>query len=57
MEDAIFFRKDTQGRLRQLTINVTDDDIITAYGATLKLYNKKNGWKGVYVFQGHNGDE
>ena len=53
----MFFCKDKQGHLRQLPINTTDDEIITANGATLKLDNQKNGWKGVCVFQEHNKDE
>ena len=50
LEDAIFFCKDKQGHLRKFTIYLTDDDIITDDGATLKLDNHKNGWKGVCVF-------
>ena len=57
LEDAMFFRRDSKGRLRQLPINATDEDIMTADGATLKLDNQKNGWKGVCVYQEHNKDE
>ena len=52
-----FFRKDKQGRLIKWPINATENDIITANGATLKLDNQKNGWKEVCVFQEHNKDE
>ena len=40
-----------------LPINVLNEEIFSADGATLKLDNKKNGWKGVCVYQEHNGDE
>ena len=43
--------------MRKLPINATDDEIITADGTTLNLDNQKNGWKGVCVFQEHDGDE
>ena len=53
----IFFCQDAKGNLRQLPINVLDEDILSAYGATLKLDNQKNVWKGVCVYQEHNRDE
>ena len=37
----MFFRKDKQGRLRQLPINATEEDIITDDGETLNLDHKK----------------
>ena len=37
--------------------NTLDEEILLAYGATFKLDNQKNGWKGVCVYQEHNGDE
>ena len=43
LEDAIFFSKDKQGRLRNFPINTTDNAIIAADSGTLKLYNQKNG--------------
>ena len=43
--------------MRQLPINALDEDILSADGATLKLENQKNGWKGVCVYQEHNIDE
>ena len=43
--------------MRQLPINVLDEDILSADGETLKLDNQKNGWKGVCVYQEHNGNE
>ena len=57
LEDAIVFRRDAKGRLRQLPINALDEEILYADGATLKLDNKKNVWKGECVYQEHNGDE
>ena len=43
--------------MRQLPINSLDIEILSADGATLKLDNQKNGWKGVCVYQEHNGDK
>jgi len=56
LQDVTFFKKDHTGRLRQLSRFAHDQDILTADGATLKLDNQKNGWKGVCVHQEHNGD-
>ena len=56
MGDITFFMKDTQGNLRTLPRDAPDDQIASADGATLKLDNKKNGWKGVCVYQQSNGD-
>ena len=55
--DAIFFRQDSKEHLRPLPINALDREILSAYGATLKLDNQKNGWKGFCVYQKQNGDE
>ena len=43
--------------MHQLPRNKLDEEILLAYGATLKQDNQKNGWKGVCVYQEHNGDE
>jgi hypothetical protein len=48
----LFFKKNSRGRLRCLPRDASDTLIMTADGATLKLDNHKNGWKGVCV----NGD-
>ena len=53
----MFFRQDAKGNLRQLPRNALDEEILSADGATLKLDNHKNGWKGVCVYQEQNGDE
>jgi hypothetical protein len=37
-------------------VTASDADIRSADSATLKLDNQKNGWKGVYIHQEHNGD-
>ena len=42
LEDTIFFQDD-KGHLHQLQIHALDEDIISADGATLKLYHHKNG--------------
>ena len=51
------FCQDAKRHLHQLPRNTLDEDILLAYVATLNLYNEKNGWKGVCVYQEHNGDE
>ena len=56
LQDVTFFKRDPAGRLRQLSRFACDRDIMTADGATLKLDNQKNGWKGVCVHQEHNGE-
>ena len=56
LEDTIYFFQNAKGDLRQFSINALDDKIVPADRATLKLDNKKNEWKGVYVYQEHNGD-
>jgi hypothetical protein len=56
MGDITFFKKDKQGNLRTLPRDAPDDQIASADGATLKLDNQKNGWKGVCVYQKTNGD-
>jgi hypothetical protein len=48
MEDIRFFGRDKSSRLRCLPGDVSDQFIATASGATLKLDNQKNGWKGVF---------
>ena len=53
----MFFRQDAKRHLRQLPRNALDKEIVLADGATLKLDNQKNGWKGVCVYQEHNGYE
>lgn len=55
-EDITFFKKNQQGQLRCLSRSAPDHLIMTADGATLKLDNQKNGWKGVCVYQEHNGE-
>jgi hypothetical protein len=56
MRDITFFAKDKQGNLRCLPWDATADLITAAEGATMKLDNQKNGWKGVCVYQEENGD-
>ena len=57
LEDEIFFCQDAKGHLHQLPRNALEEDIFSADGATLKLDNQKNGWKGVCFYQEHNGDK
>jgi hypothetical protein len=56
-KDVSFFQKNTRGQLRCLPRDAPDHLIATADGATLKLDNQKNGWKGVCVYHKTNGDE
>jgi len=56
MGDITFFAKDKQGNLCCLPRDGTSDLIAAADGATMKLDNQKNGWKGVCVYQEANGD-
>jgi hypothetical protein len=57
MEDVTFFWKNNSGQLRCLGRDAPDHHIMMADGATLKLDNQKNGWKGVCVYQEHNGEQ
>jgi hypothetical protein len=47
MGDITFFKIDKKGNLRHrcLPCDAHDDQIAAADGATMKLDNKKNGWK------------
>ncbi len=56
LQDVTFFKQDHASRLRQLSRLAGDQEILTANGATLKLDNQKNGWKGVCIHQEHNGE-
>jgi hypothetical protein len=56
LEDVTFFKSDKNGTLRCLLCNAPYSFIITAESTTLKLDNKKNGWKGVCVHQEANGE-
>ncbi len=56
MGDITFFRKDKLGNLCCLPHDAPADQIETADGATMKLDNQENGWKGVCVYQEANGD-
>ncbi len=52
----MFFARDANGTLRCLPWDAPDDLIASAEGATMKLDNQKNGWKGVCVHQETNGE-
>ena len=56
LEDITFFARNNQSQLRCLPRDAPFASILQAEGATLKLDNQKNGWKGVCVYQQHNGD-
>jgi len=55
-EDVSFFKKNTRGQLQCLPRDAPAELICTADGATLKLDNQKNRWKGVCVYHETNGD-
>lgn len=57
VKDVTFFYHDKLGRLRQLRKNASDEEILHAAGATLRLSNQKNGWKNVCIYHEANGDE
>jgi hypothetical protein len=54
-KDVSFYKKNSRGNLRYLPRDASDKLIMTANGATLKLDNQKNGWKGVCVYHESNG--
>ena len=54
--DVTFFKRDAQGKLRQLPRNASQEDILAADSATLRLTNQKNGWKGVCINHHVNGE-
>ena len=56
LEDITFFDRNEWGQLRCLPRDAPFATLLQAEGATLKLDNQKNGWKGVCVYQKHNGD-
>jgi len=56
-EDVTFFKKKALGQLRCLSRTAPSHLIASADGATTKLDNQKNGWKGVCVYQETNGED
>jgi hypothetical protein len=57
MKDLTFFKKDSLGRLKQLSRLAPDEEIMSADAASLRLGNQKNGWKNVAVSHHSNGLE
>jgi hypothetical protein len=57
LADVTFFKKDTNGSLRQLPRQAHKDLIMAADSATLKLDNQKNGWHGVCIHHESNSQE
>ena len=55
LKDITFFKRDIVGTMRQLSRLAPGNTILAADGATLKLDNQKNGWKGVCVHHESNG--
>jgi hypothetical protein len=56
MKDMHFFSKDKWGWLQCLPRDAQDLAIASTTGATLKLDNQKNGWKGVSIYNETNGN-
>ena len=56
LADSGFYGRCKRGRIRRIAPTASDDEIMAATGATLKLDNQKNGWKGVCVHHEANGD-
>ncbi len=56
-KDVTIFKKNRVGQLRCLLRNAPAHLIAMADGATLKLDNQKNGWKGICIYQEANGEE
>jgi hypothetical protein len=54
LEDITFFHQNELGQLWCLPRDAPFKQLLAAEGATLKLDNQKNGWKGVCVYQQHN---
>ena len=54
MMDVVFFKKDKHNRLRLLDTDASDEEIMNADGATLRLSDQKNGHKGACIHQEHN---
>ena len=46
MKEVTFFKGDKQGHLRQLSRKALAEEIMIADSCTLKLANRKNGWRG-----------
>jgi hypothetical protein len=57
LKDVVFFAKDAKGSLKQLSKNASEEDIMNAVCATLKLDNQKNGWRNVCINHHHNGSD
>jgi hypothetical protein len=56
LEDITFFGRNALGQLRCLPRDAPFKQLLMVEGTTLELDNQKNGWKGVWVYQQHNGD-
>jgi hypothetical protein len=56
LEDITFFHSNELGQLWCLPRDAPFEMLLAAEGAALKLDNQKNGWKGVCMYQQHNGE-
>jgi len=57
LRDVTFFYKDKYGKLRQMRRDASDEEIMAAHSATMKLGNQKNGWKNVCIHHEATGDD
>ena len=56
MCDVAFFKINKFKQVRLLPHTASDEDILSADSASLKIENQKNGWKNVCVHQEWNGE-
>ena len=55
--NVTFFKRNKRGQLVQMSREASDEEIMEADSATLRLENQKNGWQGVCINHEHNDDE
>ena len=56
IQDITFFKRNKEGRLKQMPCNASAAKIMKADSCTLKLSNQKNGCRGVCINHHANGD-
>lgn len=54
--DVTLFELNEHGQIRRIPKGASPERILAATGATLRLSNQKNGWKGVCIHHSANGD-
>ncbi len=56
LDDITLSGRNEQGQFRCLPCDTPFEHLLMVDGATLKLDNQKKGWKGVCIYQQHNGN-